>query len=117
MSPTWVYAYLLLSSGLFGVWLVLFAVTSDLRREMLGVSVRTKRTLAWLALVTAAVLIVAAGACLFDAGDVDLCASVVATSLAMGSTFVFAVWGSASPGRPLSYRFVPLDRPVPPPKS
>ena len=36
-----VYAYLVLSAALFGVWLVLFAVRADVRRQMLWVSVGT----------------------------------------------------------------------------
>ncbi len=40
--PTgWVYAYLILTSGLLVVWLVLFAVRKDLRRSMLYVSLVT----------------------------------------------------------------------------
>jgi hypothetical protein len=36
-----VYAYLVLSTALFGVWLVLFAIRTDIRRELLWVSVGT----------------------------------------------------------------------------
>jgi hypothetical protein len=36
-----VYAYLVLSTALFGVWLVLFAIRIDIRRELLWVSVGT----------------------------------------------------------------------------
>lgn len=37
----WVYAYLALSAALFAVWLILYALRADIRREMLWVSLAT----------------------------------------------------------------------------
>lgn len=41
-EPTnWIYAYLVLSAALFGVWLILYVLRGDLRREVLWVSLGT----------------------------------------------------------------------------